>query len=179
VPPARKPIPLTVLVKPARRSRDPSAENDGPFAKLNAKLNPVSPTVIPWSNRVTGVCTTVPWGIVNRPSPTGASSIARVVVVVGGAVVVVVCAVVVVVVGATVVVVVGASVVVVVGASVVVVVGASVVVVVEDVVVDDDVEDDVEDDVVGVGADVVTELFVLSSESSASVPLPSALRLTW
>ena len=40
VPPGRKPIPLAVLVEPARRTSDPEAVNDGPFAKLSAKLKP-------------------------------------------------------------------------------------------------------------------------------------------
>jgi len=167
VPPGRKPVPLAVLVDPARRSSDPEDVKDGPFAKLSAKLKPVSPTVIPSSIRVTGVGTTVPPGIVIRPAPTGASSIASVVVVLG-AVVVVVCTTVDDVddvddVGA-----------------VVEVDCATDVEVDVDAVVVDVVEEDVDDDVlVGAGAEVVTELFALSRESSASVPLPSAWRLTW
>ena len=182
-------------VDPGRNSSDPSGENDGPFAKLSAKLKSLTPTVIPSSVRETGVGTTVPSGIVNRPEPAGASLIAAVVVVVGAVVVDVVVdvgvVVDVVVVGAVVVDVVEVGVVVdVVEVGVVVdVVEVGVVVdvvevgVVVDVVVDVDVEDvvdvvDVDDVVVTTGAEVVTGLFGLSSESSASTPLPSALRPT-
>jgi len=196
-----------VVVDPGRNSSDPSGENDGPFAKLSAKLKSLTPTMIPSSVRETGVGTTVPSGIVNRPEPAGASLIAAVVVVVGAVVVDVVdvgvvvdvvdvgvvvdvvdvgVVVDVVEVGVVVDVVEVGVVVDVVEVGVVVDVVVDVDVDVEDVDVVDDVVDveevvdvvDVDDVVVTTGAEVVTGLFALSSESSVSTPLPSALRPT-